>query len=340
MKNNKTKKILAALGMGLTLASSGIFITGCNHISSSKLNNYIEKSEDLLDIYKNIDYEKLASDLQNYLNKPEQLTPEQIKTIMVEDIYNLIKLSMTQNYTYKHKNQTIRVEYTSSSLTKIYCYELDDHNNKTKEVYREITNDKIKTYIKELQLYSEIDLLDYNYDNYHNLLTFNSTNNIALKITDNETTTFLSWDQLFDACQENPDTNEYTLNYYYNNAHSLIYNTKTLIEELTTNELINTNTKLSIDNETHIYTTNLYYNEPFYFNYDEIRYEITSHSYKSIVTGFYNHEGIPSLNYQDGQRTNYEELIFDTDNQNIINFDTTGYTSASSYYESHNNQSS
>ena len=197
MKKSKFIKGLAGVGLACVSALS---VAGCADlkIEQSKVDTLIEKGETFVDTQNDIDYKKLAEELQKYLDENNnKLSSSDIKQKMAKDVLNLIKLYTSQNYLYQEGSKFTRVEYVSDALTKVYHYNVKDNNEKTNEVYREILRSDsgqvfVKTYVKELNLYS------YNSARFDredvSLLEFHLDENIAFINSD----TKIYWENIFD----------------------------------------------------------------------------------------------------------------------------------------------
>ncbi len=158
MKN----KIMKKIGILSLAGVLGLSISGCT--------NKTTVDEEKLNV--------LMEDLQGYLDSQKKTTTEQAMDAYIKGHKNLLKLSMDHNYTYRNDNEYARVEYLENK-TKVYFYTLNDNNEKTDEVYREIHDNYVYTYIKDLNIYSKIPL-NAAIKHQGSLLTFDGSDDLAV----------------------------------------------------------------------------------------------------------------------------------------------------------------
>lgn len=313
MKNNKILKMMTGVGLACV---SAMGLAGCSDIEmdQKRLDTLLEKAETYVDSQNQIDYKQLAEELQNYIDGQDtKVDYEQMKSDIVKNYLNLIKLSTSQNYTYRTDNEYTRVEYTSDTLTKVYHYTLEDDGSKSHEVYREIVklNDgfvcHVKTYVKDLNLYSD----DLSSNGYDHLLAFDRDYGIWRDFTHNGNYTHI---QIKD---------------YYNHDILIdLYQMYSSILEMTPSKLADLLMEYSkIDNQDVFTGYSADFRKGDDHDWEELSYQIdtlkfTDHSYIEESTYFSNNEGVPGQQTQD---SDYCKVVFDTTNQNTIEFDTTGY---------------
>lgn len=332
---SKTKKILAGVGIGLTLAGSGMLMTGCTggNVDQAKVDLLIEKFEKYMDTQNNINYDKLVEDINNYLDyEKNHIGYEEIKENMLRDFLNLIKVATTHNFTYRSGDRVTRVEYVSDTLTKVYHYLLDGEN-KVCEIYREITADNVITYVKDINLYSTVSFSDSKTE--ISMLTFDGSVDKALKVrNDNHNHEYVSWDDVYSSVSGNHIKG---LDYY---AYDILEELCSLYEELQempVEALQGLLLDLDLKSHLHVYRNcSVSYGHEEDENSQNIAYmeqvmEVGSYSYKNLVYRYSNYEGRPS-DYDEESLYDEREIIFDEENKHTINFDTTGYQLVSDYY--------
>ena len=152
----KTKKILAGIGIGLTLGTAGTFMTGCSDVADTDMTKIMEVLDNadkfMADISSDID--NVAVNLENS------------KTLLMEYLTNAL-----ENYQYNY--ETISKEYAYSN------YPHNEHNfiiknikryydatNKTLKIYHDSNNDA-SDYYKEITLKDngKYDISQYNIKN-------------------------------------------------------------------------------------------------------------------------------------------------------------------------------
>ena len=178
----KKTKIFSSLALALVL---GLGTAGCS-LDKEKTNALMEKGETFLDAQNSEDYKKMYEDLKAYLEETKNLdvdkihdflekydgldvdalnkyleeenevTKEEADLMVSERISNFIIDNLGKNYTVKIGNKVSVVEFTSSTLTKIYFYTEGENGEKLHEVYREISNQFVTTYVKDVKLYSKV----------------------------------------------------------------------------------------------------------------------------------------------------------------------------------------
>ena len=298
------KKIM---GLSALALASVIAFTGCNKSSID-----VDKANELME------------QMQEHLNSPKEMTGIEMKKTYLEWITNLSNTAVDHNYTFiEDGSEVSRVEYTEG-VTKVYHYRLDKAGNKTDEVYREIHDDYVYTYVTtedNEKLYSKVPLLSAKSEN--SLLTFDPSRDVAKVI---EGSGVVTW-------------NIAVWSEYYNDAYSVLSDVYNAILEMPA-ERFYYEYNLSQDGEKIVVTrTELDFREGDIHDNEEFRLtsfrlEGTNTSYKEYSTGRTVHEGIPDVITQDNNDTSYtsvssHELTFDK--ENTINFDKTGYQLVDTY---------
>ena len=133
----------------------------------------VDKIHDFLDKYDGLDVDAL----NKYLETENEVTKEEADRMLSEKISNFVINNLGKNYTVKIGNKVSVVEFTSSSLTKIHFYTEGENGEKLHEVYREISDQFVTTYVKDVKLYSKISVDDAVKEN--NLLGFYNYRAIA-----------------------------------------------------------------------------------------------------------------------------------------------------------------
>ena len=128
--------------------------------------------------------------------------------MLSDKIIDFVVNSLGKNYTVKVGNKVSRVEFVSDKLTKIYIYTEGENGEKLHEVYKEITDQFVITYVKDVKLYSKISVDDAVEEN--NLLSFANYSAIASVSADK------TWEDILgdDSPNNYNDGYDYQVNFY------------------------------------------------------------------------------------------------------------------------------
>ena len=230
----KKTKIISSLALALVL---GLGTAGCS-LDKEKTNALMEKGETFLDAQNSEDYKKMYEDLKAYLEETKNLdvdkihdfldkydgldvdalnkyleeansvTSEEAVDMLSDKIIDFVVNSLGKNYTVKVGNKVSRVEFVSDNLTKIYFYTEGENGEKLHEVYKEITDQFVITYVKDVKLYSKISVDDAVKEN--NLLGFDNYSAIASVSADK------TWEDILGNNSPNDynDGYDYQVNFY------------------------------------------------------------------------------------------------------------------------------
>ncbi len=346
MKKERFKKFLAGTAMGLCALAMPFGLVGCDteqnidlRVQDGYVQWQVEGKEEWDNLFtveelktltsqdiETLTAEELRSLLGEYFTSiaEKEMTYDEIKAAVLADYFTLAELSLTQNYTYTDGTNYSRVEYVSDELTKVYHYALNDDNEKIMEIYREITNDTVTTYVKDLNMYSVVPI--YKTRDANSVLTFDDSSDIALKGEEE----YVTWSTVFSTA------NEFGKIWYDADAPKFFVNTISSMQQVPVENLANSMIELEISNGKKIYKTkNVYYSKGDEHDYQgsgviNATIEITENSIKEIS----NLKEIwekPASKYD---RTYYSLYEFDKVNTNTIDFDKTGYVLVSDYYAS------
>ena len=230
----KKTKIFSSLALALVL---GLGTAGCS-LDKEKTNALMEKGETFLDAQTSEDYKKMYEDLKAYLEEAKNLdvdkihdflekydgldvdalnkyleeantvTSEEAVEMLSEKMMDFVLNSLGNNYTVRVGNKVSRVEFVSDKLTKIYFYTEGENGEKLHEVYREITDQFVITYVKDVKLYSKVPVDEAVVEN--NLLGFYNYSAIA-SVTAEKT-----WEDILgeDSPNDYNDGYDFQVNFY------------------------------------------------------------------------------------------------------------------------------
>lgn len=309
--NNKTKKILAGLGLGLIGATT---LTGCNSITldQSQIDSLLEKGETFIDSQNDIDYKELAEELKDYIdNDTSRLDASTLKRLMLRNISNLFLLEGTHNMTFVNEQQFSRIEYVSDELTKVYLYTLDDNGEKTNEIYREITPTNVTTYVKDTNMMTIVPFNEVG--EIESLFGFDKTKDVALKAEGE----YVIWSSVPNCgdVKNYEDIYVEMINFYLDMAKN------------SEDNLVKWGFQLDIRDNKRVYgfadTANL------------AQLEMTEYSYKLDM--YYSGEydgGLINPFYDEKTLSVSYGIKFDEENESTIEFDINGYQLVSDYYAS------
>ena len=341
MKNRKIGKMMAGIGLACV---SGLSLAGCAdlELDQSKIDKLIEQGETYLETQNGIDYATLAEELSKYINsdslvdkdalaealeqyRQDNLSAEQIKIKLLSDFSILYKSTLGHNYTLNTTDQGIqRVEF-DNSITKIYYYKPGDNSEKKHEVYIEIIKDQgVKTYIKDVNLYSFVPFSKFQDKNVMNFTTMY----LACKssVGDGE---YETWGSVLNSLGYNYDSDINDGNEYYGGLGALFEFIDDYIN-ISMDEFINQCPSFTTDDDMNIYS--LDFGE---LGRDEYCHESWNHvfgeNYYKVSCVYSDYDTNTSFS----EKTSYVyEYIFDEENQSTINFDKTGFQSVEEYYNS------
>ena len=319
MKKKNLLKTLAGVGLACV---SGLGMVGCADIEveQSKVDSLLQKGETFVDTQNEIDYKKLAEELQSYLDSEKTLTHEELIKKFTDDSYKLLETAMSQNlnYTFVNDDYVTRVEYVSDTLTKVYYYTLGENGAKTNEVYRELhlTRDddgnidsiRAKTYVKDLNLYSDVVVPNIVGETVHYIEFSSSSDDAYIDNSNHEND--ISWQQVFQK-----EDKAYLS--YYDNAYDILVGNILAFRDNGMGEHYNIGYEI-VDGEGVYTMENCYVNskaytsEYFKLKLTDNRYVLEGVFYTMDRAGF--SEPFESIN----------DITFDK--ENTLNFDTSGYT--------------
>ena len=376
MKKEKLKKVLISGGLILAMTVPIVGCYDVN-IEQSKLDDLINKGEQYVDTQNAIDYEKLAeelqkyldkenstdyselaeelqkyldkenstdyselsSKLQEYLDKENQLTIKDVKRIFIDQSYKLADVAMTnRNYTFESNENGIkeffRIEYTSTELIKMYFYTENEEGIKTQEVYKEITPTTINTYVK-----------DKGYKLY-NSVRYSLSDTDLFKFTGSETAIYsndsnITWDNVFGKIAKldpNDSDTHFGAVYFEMDIKETIVNLLTSFIESPDEMFEASNYNYEFDGINHTVSI-------VDISFDTRDGVSCLHKSNSSITISNNSLGVfldweqkgEGFYYRYEERENYV-FTFDDVNQNIIDFDKTGYQEVGEFYNNLINQ--
>jgi len=152
----KTKKILAGIGVGLTLGTAGAFMTGCSDVTDTDMTRMME-------VLDNAD--KFMADISSDIDKVS-VNIENSKTLLMEYLTNAL-----ENYQYSYETILKQYGYSNYPHNEPYFETMNikryyDATNKTLKIYHDANNDS-SDYYKEITLKEngKYDISQYNIKN-------------------------------------------------------------------------------------------------------------------------------------------------------------------------------
>lgn len=134
---NKTKKLIAGLGIGLTLAGGGLTMTGCNltEDQQAKLDSILNKADLLVeaveDLKDNLSKEEILDEMGNLNERLEGIENSLSREEMIKEVFDLYKLSRNKLLVNKDNvwdnlkittSCTTNEEYIQTDLNGKFCF--------------------------------------------------------------------------------------------------------------------------------------------------------------------------------------------------------------------------